>query len=232
MGQANLVLSFHIQTALLALREPHFQSHYYSNLGGLFRGILSQRIDGVKALRRQRLGSEDDLAELLLGSVMPILLDYERTGISEGHERLEWAKLCGPLDSLACSPSPRRYTLAFLDDLAKQRDELWAQERIKREAAVTALDKSWPKGLPVQYLLPSESWTIAALTEGEAAPFVSERVKKVLFSDPETMLGHVPEYVASIGACVDSLPFAIRCYVATGKTKDDRVAKGRINSAI
>lgn len=174
---------------------------------------MSQRIDGTRTRLRLELESEADLVEIFLRSLTPIILEFERAGTAEGHSRLDWARINGPLDHLDCPSSPSGPVLSFLDDLAKQRDELVNQIRIEREPKVATIGEGWPKGLPVQSLFPSKRWAVAATRNAGAAPFMTARVEKVVFCDPKTVLETVPEETDHIGPFCDSLKFAITCYV-------------------
>ena len=213
VNEANSVLSLHIETALLYLREPSFQANTFSQLAHLLRNVLTNRLDGLKALQRFRLGSEKKLVSILIELMLPILLLYEETSITEGNEPLCWDNPHGLLQSIRCSWPADQCVLPLLDKLAKCRDKQWEKERLKKNELVATLDEGWPKGLPIQCLLPSEEWMRQALAHPEAAPFVAERVEKVVFCDAKEAFTAVPPDTDAIGPFVDSLQIAIPAYV-------------------
>lgn len=213
MQEANSLLSLHLQTALLVLREPSYQYCPFNRVFSLLRRVVSLRIDGIRKRLRLGLESEDDLVETFLRSLIPIILEFERAGTAEGHERLGWGQIDGPLGGLDCPNSPSGPVLSFLDDLAKQRDELWNHVRIEREPKVAAIGAGWPKGLPVQSLLPSKNWAAVALRNADAAPFATARVEGTVFCNPETSLQAIPDETSHIGPFCDSLKYSITCYI-------------------
>ncbi|KFY71212.1 hypothetical protein V498_10159, partial [Pseudogymnoascus sp. VKM F-4517 (FW-2822)] len=74
--------------------------------------------------------------------------------------------------------------------------------------------------LPIQSLLLGEQWMAQALATPEAAPFIADRVRRVIFCDPEIALATVPRNTDVIGPFVDSLPIAIRSYVGSGSSAE------------
>ncbi|OBT64256.1 hypothetical protein VE03_06761 [Pseudogymnoascus sp. 23342-1-I1] len=215
--EANSLLLLHIEAALQYLREPNFQPRVYQSFSTLLWRIFSERIDGVQTLQRLGLGSESELVSILIESMMPILTLYGETGLADGNEQLDWALPNG----ITVSFKPRRLlALPFLDKLARHRDELWAQNRLKRNDLVATLGEGWPKGLPIQSLLLGEQWMAQALANPEAAPFVADRLRRVIFCDPEIALATVPRNTDIIESFVDNLPVAIRSYVGRGASTE------------
>jgi hypothetical protein len=181
--------------------------------------VVPLRIVAIKKFCRLGVGTADDLANILLNSLTPILLEYERMANEQVQGALQtvW--------SLSYSHPPQEYELRFLDDLARQRDQLWMKERIMEDPAVAALNQGWPRGLPVQFLYPSMEWATAAVANAESAPFMAARVKDVVFCDVDVVLTKVQQSdTAAIGPFCDSLPFAMRAYIG-GKHQVDREAR-------
>ncbi|OBT83310.1 hypothetical protein VE02_07961 [Pseudogymnoascus sp. 03VT05] len=216
VDEANSFLSLHIEAAVQYLREPSFVPRQFISLDKLLRQVLGKRIDGVQTLRRLGLGSESQLASILIESMIPVLMFYEETSLADGNGPLRWDVPNGPLRTEPIFRPRHLFALPFLDNLAKRIDELWAQSRLKRNDLVATLDKGWPRGLPIQYLLPEDQWLIQALANPEAAPFVAERVRNVVFCDAETALAPIPKNTEAIGLFVDKLDVAIRSYVGSG----------------
>lgn len=185
-------------------------SPYYAQM--ILRKTTSKRIRGVKNLRP--LGSDEELRRILLDSILPVLLEFQRIGTAEENEDLEWDMLAGPLANLKCPQSLNsQVALSFLDTYARRRDELWAETRLNRHPSLSSLGHEWPRGLPVQYLMPSSEWTKVAVNNAKAAPFVSKRVEDLIFAPIESVLTEIPTETNVIGKFVDSLSFIIDAYV-------------------
>ncbi|RAK95496.1 uncharacterized protein BO80DRAFT_418786 [Aspergillus ibericus CBS 121593] len=219
---ANSVLAYHIKAALQMLRQPSYKKGQDLDLRQLIRSVVERRINKLKSLFYLGVGDEDQLVGVLLESLVPVILDYEKAGICKGRERLGWSGLGGALDNMACPPRPWKGVLAFLDLLASQRDRLWTQERSQRGPKLATPEDGWPDGLPIQYLLPSEEWASAALANEGAAPFVSARLKGVVFSNPNTAAHQIRDERQVLGLFADSLTFAIRSYVGNGSHRATR----------
>ncbi|KAK2792636.1 hypothetical protein FQN52_003141 [Onygenales sp. PD_12] len=232
VNQANSILSKHIDTAVWRLREPNVPLSQYEGVGSLIIEVFMTRMKKLSALDRLNLGSHTDLADMLIGSLIPILLKFERMGMEQGNEKLGWAHLQGPLclyplDSLPPNlASP--YLMRLIDDYVRKRDELWAQWRVDRDASVIVLGKGWPKGLPVQYLLPYVEWTTWALKNPKAFPYVTARVKDIVYAERETCLMSIPDETSSIGRFVDSLPYALSAYALHGNYAEQCAAVLRV----
>ncbi|KFY18382.1 hypothetical protein V493_08672 [Pseudogymnoascus sp. VKM F-4281 (FW-2241)] len=216
VDEADSVLLLHIETALQYLREPSFNPHVYNNFGTLLSSILFERIDRLPTLRRLGFGSENELVSILIEPLTRLLMIFEETSLADGNEQLFWTTPYGLLGVNSGFKPHRLLALPSLDKLAGRRDEIWAQIRLKRDDLVTTLGEGWPRGLSIQSLLPGEQWIAQALANPEAAPFVADRVKKVVFCDPEIALAEVPRNTDIIGPFVDNLPVAIRSYVGSG----------------
>lgn len=202
---------------ILASQEPSFYAYNRRTVAQLFNEVVNARIDGVKMLSRARVATEAELAGVLLDSLLPIFLEYERLSLLEAHEDLNWEDVRGPLAGIY-APShkrkPPRHVLAFFDKLAKARDELWMQERIKHYPQVSSLSAGLPKGLAVQYLLPDRYWFARAIDNPEAAPYTAGRLREVLFCDSATAFTKVPSDTRFIGPFVDNLRSAVDFLIA------------------
>ena len=184
------------------------------------------RFDGIRHFQKLGLQSDSELAAILLDSALPIVLEYERAGIAEGHERLGWDQPTGVLFSLDCNSlvsykTPSfRFAMQFVDRLAQGRNEMWTQERIRRNPSTTSLGRGFPKGLPIQHLLPYIEWDAAAVADPAAAPYFFSRLRDIVFCDPTEATQLVPQDTEAIGPFIDNLRHAVQAYV-TGKGKDE-----------
>ncbi|KFX98973.1 hypothetical protein V490_02022 [Pseudogymnoascus sp. VKM F-3557] len=220
VDEANSLLLLHIEAALQYLREPSYQASIYHGFGTLLSLVFNERIDGVKSLGRLGLGSESELLAILIEPMMPILTLYDETALADGNEPLQWAIPKGPLGKNSFFKPNRLSALPFLDNVARRRDKLWEKYRIKKNDLVATLGKGWPKGLPIQSLLPDEKWMAQAVANPKAAPFVAERVRNVVFCDSETALAEIPRDTDVIGPYVDSIVVAFRSYVGSGSSAE------------
>ena len=213
VDRANAILSFHIETAVLSLREPGLRWRDFDP-ANILRNVVSARFNVIRSLSKTGIGSDDEVSNILLTNVVPMLLKYESTAFAECHQHPLWSNPKGPLSSLSLLQPPRQYELRFLDDLARKRDQIWMKERIGKDSAVVTLQEGWPRGLPVQFLFPSMEWSAAAVRDTKAAPFMAARVKDVIFCDPNVALSSIPESdMAATGPFCDSLDFAMRSYI-------------------
>ncbi|KAE8369294.1 hypothetical protein BDV27DRAFT_153172 [Aspergillus caelatus] len=107
-----------------------------------------------------------------------------------------------------------------MDNLAEGRDRLWQETRTNTDPAVSRLGKGWPKGLPIQYLVPNTRWAHCALQHKSAAPYLRSRLEDILKAPFHDTLTPKPD-VRSRNEWADSLRFAIESYVGIGEEKSE-----------
>ncbi|GKZ17797.1 hypothetical protein AbraIFM66951_001079 [Aspergillus brasiliensis] len=210
---ADEVISHLLEQALLVTQEPWYKSPQDRNFGRLLRLVVSSRVHAAKGLCYRGLGSEQDVVGTLFEGIIPILLRYETLGGSEGYDLLGWGALSGPLTDMQCPLKPPPSILRLFDSLGQQRDHLWAKQRLLRSPQTASLPEGLPRGLPLQYLLPSPAWTIAVIKHQGLSGFVKKRVTEIVFSDPAVLLQKVKEDDKDLEPLVDSLTFAIKVYL-------------------
>jgi hypothetical protein len=213
--KANSVLRICLEYSYILMQEPHFQAVCGpgGHLGKLLRAVLERRVEELSWLINQNIASENELVATLLETLMALILDHEKL-IAQTPAEFNWATIQGSVYGMACPKSYSCHALTVLDRLAQARDEYWTQERIKCDPEVGNLEAGFPKGLPIQYLLPSLDWAALALEIPCAAPFASQRLENVLRSDDDSVL-HVCRISSSVvGSCVDSLSFALHAHIA------------------
>ncbi|KAI1946190.1 hypothetical protein LOZ57_003942 [Ophidiomyces ophidiicola] len=223
--EANTLISSQMNTTLKALQEPGFTGSFAADPRIFFTDIVESRIAGIKQYRKVRLGSEDELAEILLGSMIPIILEYETAAVTEGYLAIHWNYTGGALQGLNCPIPTPRYAISFIDRLARKREDIWAAQRRSRHPETAILDAGWPKGLPVQFLFPSEEWAAAAFRHPDAAPYLSKRLRELLFCESKLALTKIPRKTTGIGAFVDDLTFTIDAYCksSSGSCPSERI---------
>ncbi|PWY96105.1 hypothetical protein BO94DRAFT_483163 [Aspergillus sclerotioniger CBS 115572] len=220
VGIADAVINHLMEQALLALQEPWYKAYEDREFSSLLRRVVSSRIDAVKTLCCHGLGSENDVVETLFKGLVPTLLKYESVGMTEGYESLVWGRLSGPLTDINCPQNPRCEILKLMDSLAQQRDRLWAQQRLLRNPQTASFPEGLPRGLPLQYLFPSEEWTIAVMKCQQASSFITARVTNIVFCDASNALQKMDQEDRNSTPLVDSLKFAIRVYVGHRPVKE------------
>ncbi|PYH29176.1 uncharacterized protein BO87DRAFT_345320 [Aspergillus neoniger CBS 115656] len=209
---ADEVVSHLLEQALLTAQEPWYRINQDRGFGQLLKLVVSSRIHAVKRFCFRGLGSEQNVVDTLFKGIVPILFRYETVGSTEGYESLGWGQLSGPLSELHCPPNPPVSILKLLDSLAQHRDHLWVKQRGLRIPQAESLPEGLPRGLPLQYLLPSQEWTIAVMKSEGASAFVTQRVTEVVLSNPDLLLRKVKEDGRK-QYLVDSLRFAIEAYL-------------------
>ncbi|OKL57125.1 hypothetical protein UA08_07507 [Talaromyces atroroseus] len=220
VGIADSVIKYLMEQALLALQEPWYKSCQDREFGSLLQLVVCSRINAVKGLCRRGLGSENEIVGTLLDNVVPIMLQYESVGITEGYESLGWGCLSGPLENIGCPQKPNIGVLKLMDSLAQQRDRLWAQQRLLRNPQTANLSEGLPRGLPLQYLFPSKEWTMEVIKSQEVGSFVTKRVTELVFCDVGTVLQKISQEDYRLGPFVDSLEFAISIYIGNGPIEE------------
>jgi hypothetical protein len=209
-----------LETAAMCQTEPSFYVNHWVKVQHLFVDIVECRLNRVKRLQ-SRLGMSDDkVYETVWKNTLESLLAAERLGIDEQNEALQFNDIRGPLavwemwanELKVKDPSPS--TLRFIDDTARQRDQLWQEHRPKVQPGAAALQRPWPRGLPIQALLQVD---IEAELSHTLLPFVRERAQDIVFAPPEKVMTPIPEdrdTRAAIGCFVDDYSAALKIHVS------------------
>ncbi|KAM0694872.1 hypothetical protein Q7P36_005228 [Cladosporium allicinum] len=209
-----------LETAAMCQTEPSFYVNHWVEVQHLFVDIVECRLNRVKHLQ-SRLGvSDDEIYDIVWKHTLESLLAAERLGIDEKNEALQFTDMRGPLavwemwaNELEVK-DPSLSTLRFIDELAKQRDQLWEEHRPSVHPGVAALQSPWPRGLPVQALLQVD---IDAELSHTLLPFIRQRARDIVFAAPEKVLTPIPEdrdTRAAIGCFVDEYSAALKIHVS------------------
>jgi hypothetical protein len=145
-------------------------------VGSMFSTIVRQRMAAVKCYLSNGIAAESELVDILLKPLLPIIIDYEREGNTEGQTFFAWSGPAGLIGRVACPDSPSLVELSFMDRLSKAREDLWKEPRACDSPGVSTLGTGWPRGLPIHFLATDEAWAYHALVRPEGAPFLSSRV--------------------------------------------------------
>lgn len=248
--QANEILWIHLETVLMALREPSFNVRFWRGSLGLFYNVVSYREEKYsKLLKEAGSFSDDDIYTILWEDTLPLLLRAEKVFLQPGHERLEKNNAAGALgietgtyEVTNALPS----TYRFFDELARERDRLWRDYRPSMHSAVAALPEPYPRGLPIECL--TGLFQMRAPQPDVLTPYIASRARAVLFMDPAKALTPFPEdeeTQMAIGRFVDSYQEALEIYVPSTLPAEQRkervdevwkyavgpLSKDRMNSA-
>lgn len=217
--KANQSLKGLLVTLLLLLREPGARQSMMARhtVSDLFNNIVRNRMDAVKQYSESNLATESELADILLESLIPIIIDYEREGNTEGQTALHWGGAKGLLTALKYPKSPSPADLGFLDRLARERDKLWQEIRVNRNPDILTWVNGLPKGLPIQRLIFHSEWCYHILRRPSEAPYLANRANETLFGSLDVVMTAIPENIEPDLDFVDDLYFLILAYLGERK---------------
>lgn len=213
-----------LNAASAGIQEPHFNRYHWEHVRQLVSDVVKHRLRLVNAFQSYHDLTDNDVYGWVWEPTLRMLIESERFSLQEEHEKLYFASRHGLVDSLALT-NLRDHAWKFLDNLAKARDELWEQERVKRFPAVLELGAPWPKGLGVQHLC---DFRFEQEKTSLKLPYVVSRAKATLFADPEVLLGKMPtdqETLDAIGGISDHYRTCLRIYLDSDKSQHDHGTK-------
>ena len=226
---ANTIIMNLLDVAYSAQREPFFKCGDWRQTLEVFTRVIEQRVKLSADAKKEMGVSDSGLYDALWDDTVSTLVRAERLINSEDYKKLETSTIAtfGGLASDSDSKTGDVATWTFLDNLAKARDHLWGELRPARFPDVLTLPEPFPRGLPVQQLVPSWSPNVENLDE--LAPYIASRVKATLFADSEAALKPVPgdkKTGQAIGVFVNSYQWALRAHIP--KVCDDEEKKRRL----
>ncbi|KAI1458195.1 hypothetical protein F4805DRAFT_150685 [Annulohypoxylon moriforme] len=151
-----------------------------------------------------------------------MLLDAERLLLRMGDEYQFLNKTTGLLRYLSLPNKPERHVRRFLDILAESRDELWQEYRVERNPLVADLEVPWPRGLPIQDLVPHK------LSYWKDMPYIESRAEGVLFAQRRILRSPIPmqaEEREAIGSFVDDFIFSLQVFVSAVAESSERESR-------
>jgi hypothetical protein len=229
---ANAMLKGMFDTACEALEEPSFNARDWDGVLGLFYDVVKLRIDLTPTIKKQLNASDQDLLACMWVETISMLISVEEKAQKEEYERLGANNFGGimtynqfsTIELESCDVS----TYAFLDSLARARDELWCRLRPTTHPATLALPEPFPRGLPLQFL--TAPWALNVKDLSSLAPYIASRTQQALFPDPKTALQPAPsdkDSQKAIGMFVDSYQHALELYIPKVCDKSEREARVR-----
>ncbi|KAL2853654.1 hypothetical protein BJX68DRAFT_265117 [Aspergillus pseudodeflectus] len=214
-----------LQACLLLLREPWARPsipRITRRVPGMLSRIVGGRMNVVRKLPCGDSVTDSEVFEILVQPMSSILLEYERQGNMEGQTDVDWSGPSGMAVSYYLPNTPNPREMAFIDRLAKTRDELWQQHRVRNDPNVLELSAGCPRGLPIQSLVHSKDFVNSAMKHQEYAPFISSRANQVLFGAADTVMAALKDEEKDlIDGFVDDLDFVIRAFLQDGDISRD-----------
>ncbi|KAK4455093.1 hypothetical protein QBC34DRAFT_316368 [Podospora aff. communis PSN243] len=208
-----------LETAAAALQEPGYNAHSWYTIRKLASTVVKERVQLVNAFQSYHGLSDNKVYDLVWLPTIAMLIDAEKIGLVEEHAGLNLANRDGLLDSISVS-GQRDHLWRFIDDLAKARDELWRQERVKRCPSVLTLNPLCPRGLPVQ--------SLCQFRFGDATvklPYVVSRAEVVVFASGKALQSPIPtdeETRGALSSFVDDYKSCLEMYVSAGDGEEAR----------
>ncbi|RHZ45462.1 uncharacterized protein CDV56_103721 [Aspergillus thermomutatus] len=207
--KSNEVLRSYLDIAHLIVREPHYQSNLTKGIPYLLSGIISQRIEDFEM---SNPGTESERVETFLDSFLPIVLEFERLANSEDTNKFTWCGFSGAVSRIGCLDDVHGAVLSFLDRMAYERNQFWVEKRRDDSPEIMDLPLGFPRGLPLEYLLPNLELTHLANKYPDDMPYLNSRLAEVMVPTG-AMLSVVPASVARKNYPIDSLSHGVQAVI-------------------
>ncbi|KAK6436539.1 hypothetical protein LTR95_007267 [Oleoguttula sp. CCFEE 5521] len=226
LEKANKTLLFVLDTAIMCQKDPAFHaSAWKRSLRLMIGNVVQTRVQRTHFLVRRRGWTNAAVYGTVWQDTLDTLIKAEEICLVEENAALEMHEpdgLTHPI--LVTDGAAKAATLRFLDELASARDQLWRTHRIKLNANTLELRDPWPQGLPVQCL---KKFIYKGDIHDDDMPFLSKRLRSVVFPDPRLVLGDLPqnkEIASAIGAFVENYKCTLCEYVrGVPSLRDSRI---------
>ena len=222
--KGNKVLINILETAILTLDEPSFNSRDWDSARIIFRKIVAVRIEETCRLKNALRLTEESVYSVLWESTLDMLLKVEKLGLQKGHESLCFNDPMGPLSEGLVRgglPGPRAFSIAsyrFFDNLAKARNDIWMQHRPTVLSDCATLPSGWPRGLPIQALIASFTYGIQEHAAKTHTPYIFSRSAAIVFLKHNPIIDNISEDMrAAIGGFIDEYEAALRINILQQK---------------
>ncbi|GAB1736035.1 hypothetical protein NU219Hw_g6089t1 [Hortaea werneckii] len=213
--EGNEILLMLFETACMCTREPAFDPEDWESLPTLAMRVVQMRLDRVDALQHRSQVSDAVLYDSVWADTIQTVLAIERMCHQQQGKKLGLNWVGGQLqdyDSSLQLTSESRSSHRFIDDLARQRDELWQSFRKASSPAVVTLPYPLPRGLPLQWLLPG---SMLKLRTGCNLPYLETRAASIVFMPPDAAQKSIEGIEDTAGIFVEDWKAALQIYVAT-----------------
>ncbi|KAI7354866.1 hypothetical protein KC354_g10991 [Hortaea werneckii] len=213
--EGNKILLMFFETACMCTREPAFDPEDWESLPTLVMRVVQMRLDRVDALQRRSQVSDAVVYDSVWADTIQTVLAIERLCHQQQGIKLGWNCVGGQLqdyDSSLQLTSESRSSHRFIDDLARQRDELWQSFRKASCPAVVTLPYPWPRGLALQWLAPGNMLRVRT---GCNLPYLETRACSIVFLPSDAAQKSIEGIEDTVGIFVEDWKTALQIYVAT-----------------
>ncbi|KAI2609988.1 uncharacterized protein GGS25DRAFT_487044 [Hypoxylon fragiforme] len=221
---ANRIIMKYMELISIYIREPSFNQYDIKELLGLPSKVIGRRMERLDTLQKNTQLCGHWIDAFVWEPTIRMMLELETLWLKEEYLEVKFSRPRGLLWESDVPKNPNGHALKFLDNLAKARDVFWEGYRMKIHPAVATLGKPWPKGLPIQCLLPRVPSTLTTSLE-----FLESRAQAVIFAPGEILLAPPPddeEEREAIGQFVDDYKFALQIFISAvpkGIDRDNRI---------
>ncbi|KAI1841388.1 hypothetical protein JX266_012399 [Neoarthrinium moseri] len=221
--KGNEIMFQMLETVAMGLKEPAFKRYNWNGLLKLLPSVLQRRLEKTQILEKQYDLSKEEVFAHIWRPTIELMVKIERFGLEPKHNKLELAAMDGGLKDWELV-TPTEASAMFLDKLAEERNTIWTKFRPESHPATTTLGSPWPRGLPIQLLVPRLSADKYRFPE---MPYFQSRAEAVVFSD-SSALSPPPqdkETRDAIGPFVEDYKFALDMFIQGAKDEEDRKAR-------
>lgn len=189
----------------------------------LASSVIQQRIERLRDYQKEIGLSDDEVYSYVWEPSIDMLVNAERLLLKIKDEYSSRDEFKFPLWHLSLPNKLELHVRKFLDTLGQSRDKLWQEYRAEKNPAINELEAPWPRGLPIQHLVPNK------LSNWKDMPYIESRAKAIVFAPGGTLKSLVPTQVEkkrAIGPFVDDFIFALHVFISAvdeGPQQEDRV---------
>ena len=211
------ILMTFLDSALKALREPSFSARDWISVLQLFRNVSRTRFSGARALQDHFNLNDEEMYELVWDDTLSTLITAEEISLKPEYQALGFCTPEGFLGIPYVSPgfdvSFEKASARFLDGLANARNELWMRKRTLETPAVAVLAAPWPRGLPIQQLLPLSA---GCLAPNSCMPYMMSRARSIVLLDREFACSTIldEDTRRTIGDFTEDYTYALKWFVS------------------
>ena len=217
--KGNEILRTLLEILILSLREPTGYDELDWSVYDFFNNLIKGRVDAVKLYRKAGLGTESEMGDILLMSLVPVMVEYERVAVKD--QEADWHYLTMSLeykDVIQSLPA-----VAFLDRLAEKYDAMYQEHRREKYPKVLELPEGH-RGAAINSLIRDRDFGACVLKHPETAPYTSNRLKQLLFHRVDVVTVPVPKDIGDVWINVDNMSFAVDSYLRSYHPKQRKDA--------
>lgn len=229
LEHANRIIFDVFETVVSALKEQSFHLYDWTGPLQLIGDVIGTRMNRSTVLQKTLQLNDNQFYDLMWKDSLELLLKIERQGLQPEYENLlfnPWGFVQQRsvfLNGDWKTPS----ALQFIDNLAKERDNIWRKFRLTVEPATADLPAPLPRGLPIQSLC--ATFGLSERGTHGMTPFISARAERIVFAGPEVLqtVSVDVDSTRAMGNFVESFPLALAIYILHGnpETKQQRALK-------